>query len=86
MPGSLLSVFPGFSGILEGCIVVDIKRIKADCADFRKTSRWAEVRSDFDSTKFEAFRIVGIGVKFCRVMSNRGTMFNVDPKDIRRVW
>jgi hypothetical protein len=86
MPGGSSSVFPVFSGILEGCIVVDIKRIKADCGDFRKASRWAEVRSDFDSTKFDAFRIVGIGVKFCRVMTGGGVVINVDPKDIRRVW
>lgn len=66
--------------------MVDIKRIKRDCIDFRKVSRWAEVRSDFDVTKFTAYRIVGIGVKYCRVMSASGTVFNAKPEDIRRVW
>jgi hypothetical protein len=66
--------------------MVDIKRIKRDCGDCRKVSRWAEVRSDFDCTKFTAYRIVGIGVKYCRVMTNGGVTINVKPEDIRQVW
>lgn len=65
---------------------MDIKQIKRDCGDCRKVSRWAEVRSDFDSTKFTAYRIVSVGAKYCRVMSANGTVFNVKPEDVRKVW
>lgn len=63
-----------------------LDQIKKSASDCRTTSRWAEVRSDFDPTSFTAYRIVGIGSKHVRVMSGAGTIFNVQPADVRRAW
>lgn len=65
---------------------MDIARIKRDCSDFTKTSRWAEVKSDVDPGRTTNYRIVGIGRTNVRVMSAAGTIFSVSPADIRRAW
>jgi hypothetical protein len=72
--------------LMQGFTTMELARIKRDCSDFRKSSRWVDVRSDFDITKSTAFRIIGIGRKFVRVMSNGGTVFNVKPEDVKRCW
>lgn len=63
-----------------------IAQIKRDCSDCRKTHRWAEVRSDFDCTQTTIYRIIAVGRLKVRVMSNAGTVFFVNPEDIRRAW
>jgi hypothetical protein len=65
---------------------VNIQQIKNNCGDCKNTTRWAEVRSDFDCTKYTNYRIIGIGREFVLVMSASGTAFKVSPECIRRVW
>lgn len=65
---------------------MNIQQIKNNCGDCKKTHRWAEVRSDFDCTKYTTYRIIGIGRETIRVMSAAGTTFRVSPDSIRRAW
>lgn len=64
---------------------MNIAQIKRIADDFRKNSRWAEVRSDFDMTTTN-YRIVGIGRLKVRVMSGAGTIFHVLPEQIKKAW
>ncbi len=67
-------------------MAMTLEQIRKRCGDCKKTHRWLEVRSDFDVTKYDTFRLVGIGTKKLRVISNRGTYFYVTPDEVRRCW
>jgi hypothetical protein len=65
---------------------MEIKKLKNAVADFKTSSRWVEVKHDFEPGKRVSFRVIGIGTKRVKVMSNSGTTFNVTLEDIIRAW
>ena len=59
-----------------------VKRIAGDC---KQTHRWARVKCEATKDLY-TYRIIGIGRKYVRLMSNDGTIWNELPKNFTRVW
>jgi hypothetical protein len=66
--------------------MVSVSKVKSIASDCKKTHRWASVRSDVIPGTYVTFRIVGIGRKYARLMSNSGTIWNHPIGEINRVW
>ncbi|MCA9137273.1 MAG: hypothetical protein KDB00_10950 [Planctomycetales bacterium] len=69
-----------------------LRQIRNLAGDCKRTHRWCLVNLTGDDAnanrreKLEQRRIIGVGRKYVRLLANNGSIDNVDPFLIQRVW